>query len=107
MSESRIGTEHEKLGIVTGGSKRADFTKIEALLKSLVSRFGWDPLMEDDYIIGAKIDGQSVTLEPGGQLELSGAPLQNLHMTCAEVNSHLYQVTPSFNVMVFFLSYGA
>jgi len=37
-------------------------------------------------------DGQSVSLEPGGQFELSGAPLETLHQTCAEVNSHLYQV---------------
>ena len=48
--------------------------------------------MEGPNIIGAKLDGQSVTLEPGGQFELSGAPLENLHMTCAEVHSHLYQV---------------
>ena len=41
------------------------------------------------------MDGQSVTLEPGGQFELSGAPLENLHQTCAEVNSHLYQVCVS------------
>lgn len=41
---------------------------------------------------GVKLDGQSVTLEPGGQFELSGAPLTTLHQTCAEVNSHLYQV---------------
>jgi len=38
------------------------------------------------------MDGQSISLEPAGQLELSGAPLLNLHQTCAEVNSHLYQV---------------
>jgi glutamate--cysteine ligase len=48
--------------------------------------------MEKSNIIGAKKDGQSVTLEPGGQFELSGAPLVNLHQTCAEVHSHLYQV---------------
>jgi glutamate--cysteine ligase len=48
--------------------------------------------MEKEFIIGAKKDGQSVTLEPGGQFELSGAPLANLHQTCAEVHSHLYQV---------------
>lgn len=41
---------------------------------------------------GVKLDGQSVTLEPGGQFELSGAPVSTLHQTCAEVNSHLYQV---------------
>jgi glutamate--cysteine ligase len=39
-----------------------------------------------------QLDGQSVTLEPGGQFELSGAPVATLHQTCAEVNSHLYQV---------------
>jgi hypothetical protein len=41
-------------------------------------------------------DGQSVSLEPGGQFELSGAPLDTLHQTCAEVNSHLYQVQKHF-----------
>ena len=48
--------------------------------------------MEKECIIGAVKDGQSVTLEPGGQFELSGAPLANLHQTCSEVHSHLYQV---------------
>ena len=48
--------------------------------------------MEGEYIIGAELDGQSVSLEPGGQFELSGAPLETLHMTCAETNNHLYQV---------------
>lgn len=43
-------------------------------------------------IIGCELDGQSVTLEPGGQFELSGAPVSTLHQTCAEVNQHLYQV---------------
>jgi glutamate--cysteine ligase len=43
--------------------------------------------------LGVKLDGQSVTLEPGGQFELSGAPVMTLHQTCAEVNSHLYQVS--------------
>ena len=57
-------------------------------------RFGWQPMMEGDLIIGAQLDGQSVTLEPGGQFELSGAPVDTLHKTCAEVNQHLYQVLP-------------
>ena len=48
--------------------------------------------MEGEYIIGAVYDGQSVTIEPGGQFELSGAPVDTLHKTCSEVNSHLYQV---------------
>jgi Glutamate-cysteine ligase family 2(GCS2) len=45
-----------------------------------------------DHIIGCELDGQSVTLEPGGQFELSGAPVDTLHQTCAEVNQHLSQV---------------
>ena len=57
-----------------------------------MDRFDWAPMMEGEFIIGALKDGQSVTLEPGGQFELSGAPLVNLHQTCAEVHSHLYQV---------------
>jgi len=48
--------------------------------------------MEGGYIIGLKQNGQSVTLEPGGQFELSGGILESLHQTCAEVNNHLYQV---------------
>ena len=48
--------------------------------------------MEGENIIGCKMGPQSVTLEPGGQFELSGAPLDSIHKTCAEVNGHLYQV---------------
>ncbi len=49
--------------------------------------------MEAGKIIGVQRDGQSVTLEPGGQFELSGAPVETIHTTCAEVNSHLYQAS--------------
>lgn len=52
--------------------------------------------MEGEYIIGAVLDGQSVTIEPGGQFELSGAPVDTLHKTCSEVNSHLYQARQSW-----------
>ena len=48
-------------------------------------------MMEGENIIGCRMGGQSVTLEPGGQFELSGAPLDSIHKTCAEVNGHLYQ----------------
>lgn len=88
----RIGTEHEKLGFVKDTLERPDYDKIKTILEALESRFGWEPIMEQDNIIGVKLDGQSVTLEPGGQFELSGAPVTNLHQTCSEVNSHLYQV---------------
>eukprot|EP00775_Hariotina_reticulata_P010043 gene10043-10199_t len=69
-----------------------DYDHIRVFFEKLESRFGWEPIKEGDLTIGVKLDGQSVTLEPGGQFELSGAPLTTLHQTCAEVNSHLYQV---------------
>lgn len=88
----RIGTEHEKLGYNTADNTRIGYDVIQKLLQGLCDRFGWQPVMEGEYIIGAELDGQSVSLEPGGQFELSGAPLETLHMTCAETNNHLYQV---------------
>ena len=88
----RIGTEHEKLGYNLSNKRRLEYSQIAALLTRISERFGWDPIVEDGAIIGLKQGGQSVTLEPGGQFELSGDILESLHQTCAEVNSHLYQV---------------
>jgi glutamate--cysteine ligase len=90
---SRIGTEHEKLGFVLGNNRRLSYDQIAHILRALETRFGWEPILEEGRIIGVQLDGQSVTLEPGGQFELSGAPVETLHKTCAEVNSHLYQVS--------------
>ncbi len=88
----RIGTEHEKLGFNLEDNSRMSYDQIAQVLRKLESRFGWQPIVEDGRIIGVALDGQSVTLEPGGQFELSGAPVETIHRTCAEVNSHLYQV---------------
>jgi glutamate--cysteine ligase len=92
---NRIGTEHEKLGYYFDNTRRLEYETIKFLLENLCSRFGWDPVMEGEYIIGATFEDQSVSLEPGGQFELSGAPVDNLHKTCAEVSNHLYQVAQS------------
>jgi len=75
-------------------TRRVTYEEVAQLLNGLVRRFGWAPIMEAGRIIGAELDGQSVTLEPGGQFELSGAPVDTLHKTCAEVNQHLYQARP-------------
>jgi len=88
----RIGTEHEKFGFHISDKSPMDYDDVRTLLEGLRDRFGWEPIMEGENIIGVKLDGQSVTLEPGGQFELSGAPLETLHQSCNEVNSHLYQV---------------
>ncbi|CAM6115607.1 unnamed protein product [Calypogeia fissa] len=88
----RIGTEHEKFGFELDTLKPLEYQRIGQLLDGMAERFNWQKVMEGSNIIGLKMDGQSVSLEPGGQFELSGAPLETLHQTCAEVNSHLYQV---------------
>ena len=54
-----------------------------------MQRFGWEPVREGENIIGLTQNGASLSLEPGGQFELSGAPLKTMHETCAEVNTHL------------------
>lgn len=90
----RIGTEHEKLGYRLADLKPLPYDDgpgIKALLDGL-QRFGWQPVHEGDNVIALTLGRMSVTLEPGGQLELSGAPLETIHQTCDEVNAHLRQV---------------
>jgi glutamate--cysteine ligase len=89
----RIGTEHEKFVFRRDDLSPAPYAGprgIEALLTGL-KRFGWRAVMEGDHIIGLSQADASVSLEPGGQFELSGAPLDNLHQTCGEVTEHLNQ----------------
>ncbi|KAI7988361.1 hypothetical protein LOK49_LG13G01165 [Camellia lanceoleosa] len=74
----RIGTEHEKFGFEFETLRPMKYEQIAELLNGIAERFDWDKIMEGDNIIGLK--------------QLSGAPLETLHQTCAEVNSHLYQV---------------
>ena len=93
-SEWRIGTEHEKFVYDLKTMKPVGYEGkpgIRALLEGM-RRFGWEPVLEGDYIIGLTQNGASISLEPGGQFELSGAPLKSVHETCNEVNTHLEQV---------------
>ena len=57
-----------------------------------MTRFGWEPVTENGNVIALTNGACNVSLEPGGQVELSGAPLETLHDTCAEVHEHLKQV---------------
>jgi glutamate--cysteine ligase len=91
----RIGTEHEKFGYCRDSLKPLPYEgerSIEAVLSGLRDEFGWTPVEEAGKLIGLEKDGANVSLEPGGQLELSGAPLESIHDTCDEVNDHLAQV---------------
>ncbi len=91
----RIGTEHEKFGYCKDTLLPLPYDgprSIKAMLEGLRDRYGWDPIEEQGHIIGLVKDGANVSLEPGGQLELSGAPLATIHQTCDEVNEHLREV---------------
>jgi len=94
-SDWRIGTEHEKFGFDKAGFKPLPYDgacSIKAMLEGLRDGFGWDPVEEAGQLIGLQKDGANVSLEPGGALELSGAPLETIHQTCDEVNEHLREV---------------
>ena len=90
-----IGTEHEKFPFLKAGNRPVPYegaAGIKALLNGMV-RFGWEPVEEAGKIIALKQKGKgSVSLEPGGQFELSGAILENVHQTNAEIAEHLAQV---------------
>ena len=93
-SDWRIGTEHEKFAYCLESLRPLPYDgdrSIRAILEGLVREFEWEPIEEAGNVIALQKEGCNITLEPGGQLELSGAPLENLHMTCAEVNNHLDQ----------------
>jgi glutamate--cysteine ligase len=90
----RIGTEHEKIVFSRKDFHAPSYDEpggIRDLLKGL-EEFGWEPVEEGGNVIALKGADGAVSLEPAGQFELSGAPLENLHQTCAETGRHLAQV---------------
>jgi glutamate--cysteine ligase len=91
----RIGTEHEKFSYHLDTLRPLEYegeVGVRALLNAL-TRFGWRPVMEGNNPIALVDDtGASISLEPAGQLELSGAPVETVHETCSEVTGHLQQV---------------
>ncbi len=96
----RIGTEHEKFPFYRDGLRPVPYegpAGIQVLLKGMASRFGWRPVYDKGNIIALEDPhcalGGSITLEPGGQFELSGAPVQTIFQTCEEVGKHLKQVS--------------
>lgn len=95
IADWRIGTEHEKFGFCRDTLQPIPYDgprSVHAMMEGM-QRFGWKPIMEGDNLIGLTGDDlANVSLEPGGQFELSGAPLESIHDTCNEVNAHLEQV---------------
>ena len=94
-SDWRIGTEHEKFGYLADTLAPLPYDgprSVRAVLEGIEQRFGWTRVEEQGNIIGLTKGGANVSLEPGGQLELSGAAVETLHQTDAELHSHLAEV---------------
>jgi len=90
----KIGTEHEKLVFCRKDFHALSYDEpggIHDILMAL-TEYGWEPVVEGGKVIAMAGEDGTVSLEPAGQLELSGAPLDNLHQTCAETGRHLKQV---------------
>lgn len=89
-----IGTEQEKFGVVLAGGEPRPVeyrAHVLAVMQGFIDRFGWQPAADrgtDGEVIALERDGASITLEPGGQFELSGKPLANVHLTCQEFTQH-------------------
>ncbi len=110
-SEWRIGTEHEKFGWLTDSHAPLPYAgerSISALFAELEARFGWTPVREGDNVIGLHRNGANISLEPGGQFELSGAMMADMHETAAELRLHLDEVAAIAGPMgVRFMGIGA
>src|SRR5437588_358415 len=96
-SRFRIGTEHEKFAFTVAGHNPVPYEGrrgIGALLEGMQHLLGWEPIVEAGNIIGLfdVTGGGAISLEPGGQFELSGAPVETVHQTCSELMAHLAQL---------------
>src|SRR5215204_7426287 len=96
-SAFRIGTEHEKFAFTVGRHEPVPYAGprgIKALLDGMQMLLGWEPITDNGNIIGLLdvTGGGAISLEPGGQFELSGAPVETVHQMCRELRAHLAQV---------------
>ena len=91
----RVGTEYEKVGIDRSTGKAIPYfgaRGVESILRELIERFGWEPEEQDGHIIALARDKAQITLEPGGQIELSGEPCDSIHCTYAEFTQHIREL---------------
>jgi glutamate--cysteine ligase len=92
-TEWRIGTEYEKVAVWTATGRAVPFTGgIEEVLRRLAERFPWEPILEGGRIVALQGEGASITLEPGGQLELSGRQCDSVHAAQREFAEHVRQI---------------
>ncbi len=87
----KIGIEHEKFIFDLNTNKRIDYQTILKMFKALYE-FGWKPILENKKIIGLKKNEKNISIEPGNQIELSGAKLDNIHEACSESQDYLFEL---------------
>jgi glutamate--cysteine ligase len=91
----RVGTEYEKVGIDRSTGKAIPYygpRGVDRILRELIDRFGWEPEEQDGNIIALSRDKAQITLEPGGQIELSGEPCESIHCTYGEFTQHMREL---------------
>jgi glutamate--cysteine ligase len=91
----RVGTEYEKVGVDRHTGKAIPYSGkrgVESILRGLIERFRWEPEEQDGHIIALSRDKAQITLEPGGQIELSGEPCDSIHCTYAEFTQHVREL---------------
>ena len=91
----RVGTEYEKVGILRDTGQAIPYSGprgVERILRELIDRFGWEPEEQDGHFIALSRGPAQITLEPGGQIELSGEPCESIHCTYAEFDQHIREL---------------
>jgi glutamate--cysteine ligase len=106
----RVGTEYEKIGIERDNAEAISYSGpggVEAILRGLIEEYGWRPIEEEGHIIALERGNAQITLEPGGQIELSGEPCDSIHCTHAEFTQHIRELLEvSTRLGVVFLGLG-
>ncbi len=91
----RVGTEYEKVGVDRSTGQAIPYfgpRGVDRILREMIERYGWEPEEQNGNIIALSRDRTQITLEPGGQIELSGEPCDSIHCTYAEFTQHIREL---------------
>ncbi len=91
----RVGTEYEKIGIERRSAKAIPYSGprgVETILRALAEEYNWQPQEEDGHVMALARGNAQITLEPGGQIELSGEPCESIHCSQAEFTQHIREL---------------